>query len=67
MPNKFQTTIAEIVRARKRIKTARKTLDKSDAVLNKASKLLKAKGVRPYRRREVPSASHQHKAVANIN
>lgn len=51
MSNKYQSAIAEIKRAQKRIKTAKKTLDKSDAVLTKSARLLKEKGVRPYRRR----------------
>lgn len=68
MPNKFQTAISEIARARKRIKTARKTLDKSDAVLNKSSKLLRQKGVRPYRKRTIPvTAIQSQKDVANLH
>lgn len=40
MTNRFQDTISEIRRTQKRLKTAQKTIEKSDAVLAKSVKLL---------------------------
>ncbi len=62
MPNKYQETIAEITRARKRIKTAHKTLDKSEAVLGKSVKLL-LEGP-SYRRSAIPAVKLEEIAQA---
>jgi len=67
MPNEYQLAIAEIRRAQKRIITAKKTLDKSDAVLTKSALLLKEKGIRPYHKKNaLPENVMPTAAISNF-